>query len=112
MTDEVKPKATIVSATPRSIQVPLKYPVEFDGKVWDEVMVRRVSGKEVETFVAATINGEAVVPPMIECPLEVFEAMDDDDRLVLEEAAVPFSPRRFALATSGSIQPNGEDTSV
>ncbi len=104
MTDTNTPPlndAVIVSPKERSTTVALEWPVEFDGKVYDTITVRRCSGREVDLFVAAVAaaaDGVSVKTPMIDCPTEVYDAMDDDDRLRLEEAVLPFLPRRLARA--------------
>lgn len=95
---EVKKEARIVSPKERSRDVPLDYPVEFHGKVYDTITIRRASAKEVSDFIDAVSkspDGVEVKAPMIDCPLEVYEAMDDDDRLRLEEALLPFLPLRL-----------------
>ncbi len=95
---EVKKEARIVSPKERSREVPLDYPIEFDGKVYDTITVRRVSAREVSDFIDAVAKSEEfanVKAPMIDCPQEVYEVMDDDDRLRLEEALLPFLPLRL-----------------
>lgn len=91
--------AKIITPKERHIDVPLEWPVEFDGQVYESVRIRRVTGREVEAFIhAATAAGEnspAPKPPMLDCPVEVYEALDDDDRLAVEEALTPFLPRRL-----------------
>lgn len=95
---EVKKEARIVSPKERSAIVPLEYPIEFDGVTYDTVTVRRVTAKEVSDFidvVAKSEDGADVKAPMIDCPQEVYEAMDDDDRLRVEQALLPFLPLRL-----------------
>lgn len=101
-------EAKIVSPKERHLDVPIDWPVEFDGKTYDTIRVRRISGREVETFIrqvaAMTDQSPAVMPPTFDCPLEVYEAMDDDDRLRVEEAALPFMPRRLRAAAGAALQ--------
>jgi hypothetical protein len=97
MSDEVK-TARIAGGAPREKSVPLEWPVEFDGKTWTAVTIRRVTGKEVEDYMEALGRDERPIPPMFGCPLEVYEAMDDDDRFALDEAVIPFLPRRLRVA--------------
>lgn len=107
------PKAArIVSTKEREKVVPLEYPIEFDGKTWEAVTVRRVTGRQIEEYMDAIARKERVPPPMIECPLEVYDAMDDDDRLAVDEAVIPFLPRRLRAAAEAvqSLQA-GEGTS-
>ncbi|TIR24036.1 MAG: phage tail assembly protein [Mesorhizobium sp.] len=90
--------ARVVGDAPREKIVPLEFPLEFDGRMWTEVKVRRVTGKEVEDYMEALGRGERPMPPMFECPREVYDAMDDDDRFAIDEAVVPFLPRRLKAA--------------
>lgn len=90
--------ARIIGGAPREKIVPLEYPVEFDGKEWTEVRIHRVSGKQVEDYMEALGRNERPMPPMFDCPMEVYDAMDDDDRFALDEAVVPFLPRRLRAA--------------
>ncbi|TIS37495.1 hypothetical protein [Mesorhizobium sp.] len=101
--EESAPKtARVVSSAPREKMVPLEFEVEFDGKTWTEVRIRRVSGKEVEDYMEALGRGERPMPPMFDFPLEIYEAMDDDDRLAIDEAVIPFLPRRLKAAAEQS----------
>ncbi|ESW92914.1 hypothetical protein NKL07_21770 [Mesorhizobium sp. C280B] len=97
MADEVK-VARVIGAAEREKMVPLEFPVEFEDKTWTEVKIRRVSGKEVEQYMDALGRGERPIPPMFDFPLEVYEAMDDDDRFAIDEAVIPFLPRRLKAA--------------
>lgn len=97
MADQVK-AARVISTAEREKMVPLEFPVEFEDKTWTEVKIRRVSGKEVEQYMDALGRGERPIPPMFDFPLEVYEAMDDDDRFAIDEAVIPFLPRRLKAA--------------
>ena len=96
----------IVSTKPRHVDVPLAWPVEYDGKVYEKIRIRRVTAAEVDAFIKAVSNvpdGMTMpVPPMVECPIEVFNSLDDDDRLLIEESMLPFLPRRL-LEVGASI---------
>lgn len=100
-------EARIVSPKERHKDVPLDWPVEFDGKLYESVRIRRVTGREVETFlrtIGSLAPGEpAPPPPMVDCPAEVYDQLDDDDRLKVEEELLPFLPRRL-LEVVESIQ--------
>jgi hypothetical protein len=111
------PVARIVSPKEREKMVPLEYPVEFDGKLYTEIRVHRVTGKEVETYMNLVRSGNSsAVAPMVDCPQEVWDAMDDDDQEAVDRAARPFFPRRL-IAAYGlaeemlSTQDPGENTS-
>jgi len=98
---EIK-EAKIVAPKERHIDVPLDWPIEFDGKTYDSVRIRRVTGREVEQFLsalAAAKEGALLLPPpMLDCPIEVYDALDDDDRFKIEEAMLSFFPRRMREA--------------
>ncbi|MBX9457112.1 MAG: hypothetical protein KL863_14395 [Rhizobium sp.] len=87
-----------VSETPRSKIIALEWPVEFDGKVYHQIRVHRVTGKEMRDFMEELRSGDgAVMPPMIDCPLAVWEGMDADDQHTLDEAAGEFMPKRLKM---------------
>jgi hypothetical protein len=73
--------------------VPLEYPVEYDGKVWAEITVRRASAGEVEAFVSAVHRGENPTLPMTDAPAEVLDALDADDFETVNKAISDFLPR-------------------
>lgn len=96
----------IIEPKGRSKTIPLDWPLDYDGKTFDKVTIRRVSGKEVEEFLAAVSAKEEGDPslmlPTIECPRAVYDAMDDDDRLKVDEVAFDFLPRRLKDMAGGS----------
>lgn len=70
MTDEAqteigveKPVAKFVDEGGRSKLVTLEYPVEFDGKLWTEVEVRRVTGGEMDAYMKAIQADGNTTPP-------------------------------------------------
>jgi hypothetical protein len=90
------PIARFVGGAPRAKMIPLEWPVEFDGKLWTEIRIRRASGKEVRDYLEQLRTSEAdVLPPMIDCPIEVWNALDADDQLTIDEAAAEFMPKRL-----------------
>jgi hypothetical protein len=91
------PMARIVTDRPMSKIVPLEWPVEFDGIVYRQIRVKRVTGGEVRDYFEKLRAGEAVMPPMIECPLEVWEALDADDQSTIDEAVAAFVPKRMKM---------------
>jgi len=106
MTEEtdIRKEARIISPKERSADISLEWPVEFDGKLYESVTVRRVSGKDVDDFIrasAALQEGERQPQlPVLDFPREVYDEMDDDDRLRVEEALLPFLPRRLMLGAA------------
>jgi hypothetical protein len=91
--------ARIVSKTPREKTVNLSWPVEFDGKLYESVTIKRISGKEVRDYfelLADEDNEGDVIPPFLEnIPQEVWDCLDDDDRFLIEEQSEDFMPRRL-----------------
>lgn len=108
------PVARIVSPKTRSLTVQLEYEVEFDGRAYTTVTLRRISGKEMEDYIeAVAASDKRLLPPMIDCPMEVYEAMDDDDRFAIDQAMRDFMPRRLrATVERVSAPPSGEPISV
>jgi len=104
MADEVKaeagpPVARFVNMEGRSKRIPLQYPFELDGVLWEEVEIRRCTGSEITAYVNDMVaGGDFVLPPVIQCPIEVWNAMDADDQFTVDEAAKAFMPRRLKAA--------------
>lgn len=106
------PVAKIVSSRERERKIPLEFEVAYDGRTYTEVTLRRVSGKEMEDYMdILAASKERVMPPMIDCPMSVYEQMDDDDRFEIDQAMRDFMPRRLrATAESVSAPQSGEST--
>lgn len=101
---EPAPEPRYTSEAPRSKFIPLEWPVEFDGKVYHQVRVHRVTGKEMRDFLEKLRTAErAVMPPMIDCPLEVWEGMDADDQQTIDEAAAEFTPKRLKALHQAAV---------
>lgn len=93
------PVARIKNPEGRSKRVPLVYPVEFDGVDWVDIEIRRCTGAEITAYVnSMATGGEFVLPPVIQCPIEVWNGMDADDQFMVDEAAQAFMPRRLKAA--------------
>lgn len=91
-----KPVAKIVTKVPREKVIPLEFPVEFNGDLYDEIKVRRLTGAEVARYYEMVQEGyRSPRPPTVDCPDEVYDALDDDDRYTVEAAAIDFLPRRL-----------------
>lgn len=93
-----KPVARIVTNLPREKEVTLTYPVEFDGRLYETIQIRRITGSQVADYMDRLQQGERIMPPVVECPVEVYEAMDADDQDMVDEAAMDFLPRRLKAA--------------
>lgn len=94
---ETKPIASLVGE--RSKSVPLRWPVQFDGKTYDHVTVRRMTGNEVAAFFKA--EGDAVELPMFDCPREVIDALDADDAEDVNRVVLDFLPRSMRPGSDG-----------
>lgn len=89
-----------VGGKPRSETVPLEWPVEYDGKVWDAITVRRMTVLDIRAFheqvLASSEDDKARIRfPMFDAPFEVLDALDDDDAQTVNEVVTRFLPRRF-----------------
>lgn len=111
MTDEAQteaapevPAARIITDKVREKLIPLEYPVEFDGKLYTDVRVRRVTAGEVRDYLDKLRNGDAsALPPVVDVPLAVWEVLDADDMQTIDEAAAEFMPKRLrALVAAGA----------
>ena len=93
------PVARINSPKERERLVPIEYPVEFDGKLYTEIRIRRITGKELEDYFETLGNGKAFqIPPVVDCPVEVWDAMDADNQDAVDAVARAFMPRRLKAA--------------
>lgn len=108
--EALPPMARFVSTEGRERFVPLQFPVEYDGQVWDQVRVRRISAGELRNYITALAGSETyAMPPMVDCPLAVWEAMDADDQAEVDDAAMVFTPRRLKAAAE-RFQPSSTTT--
>lgn len=90
------PSARVIYGREHEKLVPLEWPVEFDGITYTEIRVHRVSGKEVSDYLRALQASDAdILPPMIDCPIEVWNALDADDHDTVDRAAIAFTPKRL-----------------
>lgn len=83
----------------RAMTVPLRYPVEFAGRVWDEIPLRRPTAREVGEYFEALqkigaeewlhfpIYADADGTPV---PGEVIDFLDPDDSEAVSEASADF----------------------
>ncbi|THK38644.1 phage tail assembly protein [Ensifer sp. MPMI2T] len=77
--------------------IPLEFSVEYDGKVYEELTVRRISGKDFSAMSAFDGSKETtqLAALMTGAPVEVIEALDGDDFVELQEAVQAFLPRKL-----------------
>lgn len=105
----------------RSRVVTLEWPLEYDGREYRKIHIVRLTASEVAKFQEEIIallerdkNARIRFPLYRDAdggliPDEVMDALDDDDKVVLEEAAMTFLPRRYRDAMSASTQPSGDN---
>jgi hypothetical protein len=90
--DDSAPASRFVGAGAFRV-VDLKYPVEFDGKVYDKITVRRMTMKEMREFVEAVGEGKAAQPPVTDCPSDLLDHLYPDDYEEVDKAISDFLPR-------------------
>lgn len=107
MTDISSPSPAapaFVNAAARRRSVKLQWPLEYDGRVYDEICVRRLTVAEVAAWVeglkAGGENPHPHMPIYVDAagapiPDVVIDALDDDDGAALDEVVRDFLPRRF-----------------
>ena len=99
--------ARIVSDRPRGATITLEWPIEYYGRVYATITVARLTAGEVARFQEEIVQLlDSGADAKVRLPLfrdargelipdAVMDALDDDDRLALDEAAENFLPRRF-----------------
>lgn len=108
-----RPVARIVTKLPREKIIPLDFPVEFDGTVYSEIVVKRLTGAEVALYYERVQSGyRSPRPPTVDCPDEVYDALDDDDRYTVEAAAIDFLPRRLREGIDALTSESTEESSL
>ena len=94
--------------------VTLEWPVVFDGRTFEAILLKRLTAREVATFmkaVGAASPDESFAWPIFfapdgePLPDGLLDALDDDDRLALDKAALDFLPRRFRGAETSASAP-------
>lgn len=96
-----------VGRADRSRAFPLEYPLEFEGRTYTEIVVRRPNARQVGEFfeeyaAAVTADPGALVyfPVFVDAagapiPPAVLDALDDDDRFPIMDAVPDFLPLRL-----------------
>lgn len=102
-----KTEPRFVAGKLREKRVALEWPVEYGGKTYEAIVVRRLTGQEVADFLdqlAATGKDDPTAKiqfPMFfgedgeRVPDELMGALDDDDAETIAQVTVDFLPRRF-----------------
>jgi hypothetical protein len=87
------PVARFISGPVRTTTYKLVWAFEYDGRVYEEITIRRLSAKEVDDFIQEIRSGNTDARlPMFGVPDAVLDAMDADDSTALNEVAKPFMP--------------------
>jgi hypothetical protein len=109
-TQDAAPK--FVGGPPRLRKIPLTYPVEFNGVVYKEIEIRRLTAKDVADFIENLCGDDrkAARLPVFGCPPEVIDGLDADDFDVVDKAALDFLPRALKQAID-TPPANGATTS-
>lgn len=104
--EKTKPQPRYVDGKLREKRVELEWPVEYKGKTYDAIVIRRMTGQQVADFLdkLAQLEEDAKARihfPMLyddagdEVPHEVVEFLDDDDADTVAQVTQDFLPRRF-----------------
>ena len=110
MSNEEKPAGAPAEAIapPRFVSEQKRFriiPLEYDGKVYDAITVRRMTAQEVADWQGS----DERTLPMVEAPLAVIDALDADDALKVNEAINDFLPHVLREAIEPDPQ-TGEPT--
>lgn len=93
---EDKPVARLVDNPARERWVDLDWPVEFGGEIIAKIRVHRVTGKQVQDYFNGMGSSEEfIIPPVIDCPMPVWNELDAEDQEKVEVAAQDFFPPRL-----------------
>ena len=94
------PQPAFAPGKPRSEDVPLEWPIDYQGKHYAKLTVRRVSTAQIADYAAQLIakDPEAILGNVIDedgevVPLAVMQFLDDDDDKVVGEVISRFLPR-------------------
>lgn len=105
--EKTKPQPRYIDGKLREKRVELEWPIEHNGKTYEAIVVRRMTGQQVADFLdhLAQIKDEDEKArlhfPMhyhddgAQVPHEVIEFLDDDDADAVAQVTQDFLPRRF-----------------
>ena len=88
-----------VSEVGRSQIVDLAWPIEYGGRIWSQITVRRLTAREVDAAVEASRAGLDDTLPIFDAPAVVLDALDADDSERLNEVAKNFFPRALKASS-------------
>ncbi|MCZ8098838.1 MAG: phage tail assembly protein [Burkholderiales bacterium] len=104
-----KPAAGVKLHGNRTLEVPLDFPAEFDGVIYDKVTIRRPNAGEVAAFFNSLQEGNLPDLNLYDLPFDISE-LDDDDLRRVNEATEGFLPLSLRTVLAHFRQ-RGEDTS-
>lgn len=108
----VNAPARIVGGSDRVETIPLTYPVEFAGRVWSEITLKRLTAADLKAYFETPEAERANDTPWFDAPREVLAGLDLDDEDRVMDAADRFIPARFRVApVSGQGSPAGDNSS-
>lgn len=119
MTDvEAKPAARFADRSRTETVVPLEYPIEYDGKIWEAITVSSPTVAQIAAFSERVVQArelgqstEGIRLPMFDAPDAVLDALHLDDEDVVSKAANRFLPRRFRDTPESTSASNDGNTS-
>jgi hypothetical protein len=85
-------------------KVRLAFPVEFEGKVYEEITVRRMNVRELREYVERAAEDPNAMPDILDCPMGLMDALFPDDEDAVGEAINNFLPQRL----KGLVEPAPE----
>lgn len=102
-------------------KVVLKAPVEYEGKVYTEITVGRMSVRQMREYVARASEDDDAIPDVLDCPHALIDELFPDDADAVGEAIQDFLPQRLkdavarardsGASTSESSPPNSTSDS-
>lgn len=94
--------AQIKHTRERMAVVSLDWPLEVDGGLVSEVILRRLTGAEVaalqERMMGDAPSEEQLLAAFADQPVDVIAALDADDFITLKDRVVDFLPKRIRAA--------------
>lgn len=103
---------SFVGSKVRSMRIDLEWPVEFGGRIWESIPLKRLTHKEVADWVEEIKAQDASVqfPVLREedgtpLPDGLLDALDADDFDEVNKAVLNFLPRRFRGAIKNASAP-------
>jgi len=87
--------------------VPLQFPLEYDGVVYNEIKVLRLSAKQVNDFVEAVGEDSSAKLPVIEGPSEVLDYLFPDDLEEVNKVIEDFLPRVLRTVRERALETTG-----